>query len=188
MISKNIENRTIIIYLTGKPGFGKYTIAKALAKHNFIICDNQLANNSILSLLNHDGLVPIPEFAWNAVQQIRNILLNFISQELCNNYILTNNLYENEVDKKLFEQVKEIAIKRNSLFIPVRLLASEEEHLKRILTPERRKKWKSISTHYVYDPAPLLKITHPNLLELDVTLLPPTVAAKHIMAHVNKLL
>jgi tRNA uridine 5-carbamoylmethylation protein Kti12 len=181
-------NQTIIIYLTGKPGFGKYTIAKALAKHNFIICDNQLANNPIFTLLNYDSFTSIPEFAWEAIGSIRDILFNFLIKEPHNNYVLTNNLYEDEGDRKLFEQVKEIAIKRNSLFVPVRLAVSEEEHLKRATRPERRKRWKSISTHYVYDPTPLLKITHPNFLELDVTLLPPTVAAKHIMAHVNKLL
>ena len=41
-----------IIYLTGKPGIGKYTIAKELAaKHDFIVCDNQLINNYIFDLL-----------------------------------------------------------------------------------------------------------------------------------------
>ena len=36
---------TTIIYLTGKPGVGKYTIAKELAaKYGFIVCDNQLIN------------------------------------------------------------------------------------------------------------------------------------------------
>ena len=35
---------TNIIYLIGKSGSGKYTIAKELAKHGYIICDNQLIN------------------------------------------------------------------------------------------------------------------------------------------------
>jgi adenylate kinase family enzyme len=35
-----------VLYLIGKPGVGKYTIAKSLcSKHNFIIYDNQMINN-----------------------------------------------------------------------------------------------------------------------------------------------
>lgn len=58
-----MENKTKIIYLTGKPGVGKYTIAKYLSKYGFIVCDNQLINNSIFELLNYDELTSIPEFA-----------------------------------------------------------------------------------------------------------------------------
>ena len=50
------KNNTNIIYLTGKPGVGKYTIAKELAaNHGFIVCDNQLINNPIFELLQYDG-------------------------------------------------------------------------------------------------------------------------------------
>ncbi|MCC8400282.1 MAG: hypothetical protein LN563_06965 [Rickettsia endosymbiont of Platyusa sonomae] len=51
---------TIIIYLIGKPGTGKYTIAKEIARAGYSICDNQHINNPIFSLLNYDGLTPIP--------------------------------------------------------------------------------------------------------------------------------
>jgi len=55
---------TTIIYLTGKPGVGKYTIAKELAaKYGFIVCDNQLINNPIFELLQYDGYAKIPDFA-----------------------------------------------------------------------------------------------------------------------------
>lgn len=42
------RSKTAIIYLSGKPGVGKYTIAKALAnKYGFIVCDNQLINTPV---------------------------------------------------------------------------------------------------------------------------------------------
>ena len=55
--------KTFIIYLIGKPGVGKYTIAKELETYEYIICDNQLINNSIFSLLQYDGFKEIPSFA-----------------------------------------------------------------------------------------------------------------------------
>lgn len=48
-----MTQNTTIIYLTGKPGVGKYTIAKELAsRHGFIVCDNQLINNPKASYYN----------------------------------------------------------------------------------------------------------------------------------------
>jgi dephospho-CoA kinase len=55
---------TTIIYLTGKPGVGKYTIAKELAaNHGFIVCDNQMINNPIFE----QNACPAPEI--NGVAQ-----------------------------------------------------------------------------------------------------------------------
>ncbi|MCC8417716.1 MAG: AAA family ATPase [Rickettsia endosymbiont of Bryobia graminum] len=164
-----MENKTKIIYLTGKPGVGKYTIAKALSKYGFIVCDNQLINNPIFELLNYDGLTAIPEFAWNSISSIRNSIFDFIAIEKNNNYVLTNNLYEDEEDRQLYQQVKQISETRNSIFIPVRLLISQEEHLKRVTQAERRLRWKSINSNEIYNNTPLLKIEDPNFLELDVS-------------------
>lgn len=180
-------NKTKIIYLTGKPGVGKYTIAKALSKHGFIICDNQLVNNPIFELLNYDGLTSIPNFAWDAIARIRNNIFDFIAAEEKNNYVLTNNLYEDAGDRQLYQQVKQLTEIRNSLFIPIRLLISPEEHLKRVTQPERRLRWKSVDSNEVYDNTPLLKIEDPNFLELDVSKLSANLAAEQILEHIRKL-
>lgn len=182
-----MKHNTIIIYLTGKPGVGKYTIAQALAKPGFVICDNQLINNPIFELLNYDGFRKIPSFAWEAIRRIRKEIFNFISQEHNNNYVLTNNLSENDGDRRLYEEVIQLCEKRNSLFIPVRLLISEEEHLIRVTNPSRRNRWKSIVPNDVYDKNPLLKIEHPHYLELDVSDLAPEKAAERILEHVKGL-
>lgn len=34
------KDNTVVVYLTGKPGVGKYAVPKALSEHGFIICDN----------------------------------------------------------------------------------------------------------------------------------------------------
>jgi DUF438 domain-containing protein len=178
---KMSENQTVIIYLSGKPGTGKYTIAKALSRYEFIVCDNQLINNPIFELLNYDGLTSIPKFAWEAIDHLRNVVFDFLKVERKNNYVLTNNLYEDDEDLDLYNQVKDMAEARGSKFIPVRLVISEEEHLKRITQPERRNRWKSIDPEEVYDQRPLLKIEHQNYLELDVSTLKAEEAAEFIL-------
>lgn len=181
------QTNSFLIYLTGKPGTGKYTIAKALSKQGFIICDNQLINNPIFELLNYDGFSSIPRFGWDAIGRIREAVFDFLKVEQKNSYVLTNNLAENEGDRNLYNQVKVVAETRGSAFIPVRLIISEEEHLKRVTQPERRKRWKSIDPADVYDQTPLLKIKHPNYLELDVSELEAEEAVCKIMDHIKKI-
>ena len=178
---------TCIIYLVGNPGTGKYTISEELSKHKFIVCDNQLINNPIFTLLNYDGFSKIPEIGWNAIGHIRNAVLDFISIEQNHNYVLTNCLYENEGDRRCYSQVESMALKRGSLFVPVKLLISEEENIKRITEPSRRARWKSIDPQDVYQREQLITIEHPHLLELDVTKLLPGEAAEKILAHIRKL-
>ncbi|HXH55389.1 MAG TPA: hypothetical protein VNK03_06600 [Gammaproteobacteria bacterium] len=180
------DQRTTIIYLFGYPGTGKYTISQELMKHDFVVCDNQLINNPIFALLNYDGFSKIPDFGWNAIGRIRSAIFDFMAMEHKHNYVLTNCLYEDKGDRDCYWQVKAMALKRGSLFIPVKLLISEEENLKRIIEPSRRARWKSIDPHEVYQRKGLLNIEHPNLLELDVSLLPANKAAKEILEHTLK--
>ncbi|HJD56217.1 MAG TPA: hypothetical protein LFW21_06335 [Rickettsia endosymbiont of Pyrocoelia pectoralis] len=175
---------TTIIYLIGKPGTGKYTIAKELAKSDYIICDNQLINNPIFALLKYDGLKDIPEFAWEAIYYIRNNVFDFITKEPFNNYILTNVLEENQGDHKLFKQVENMALQRSSLFVPVKLLISEEANKKRVANPERALRYKSLK---IQDNMELINLTHPNLLEIDVSDLTASDAAEKILEHVVSL-
>ena len=80
-----------IIYLTEKPGVGKYTIAKELAsRHGFIVCDNQLINNPVFELLAYDGYEKIPDFAWDAITRIRAEVFDFLAKSSQNSYVLTN--------------------------------------------------------------------------------------------------
>lgn len=179
------EKSTQIIYLFGHPGTGKYSISQQLAKKGYIICDNQLVNNPIFSLLNYNGYGDIPQIGWNAIGQIRDSVLDFISKELSNSYVLTNCLYDNEGDRRCYLQVESIALKRKSVFVPVKLLISKEENLKRITKPSRRKRWKSIDPQDVYSRGQLLNVKHPNLLELDVSHLSAAYAASKILDHVK---
>ena len=183
-----MSNQSIIIYLTGKPGVGKYTIALALSKkYDFIICDNQLINNPIFELLQYDGYAKIPDFAWDSIAKIRTEILDFLTKVPVNNYVLTNCLAETQEDRKMYEQVEGMANSRGSMFIPVKLEISKDEHLKRLTKPERRNRWKSIDPQDAEYNGPLLSIAHPNLFVLEISDLKPDVAAQEIIKHINRL-
>ncbi len=175
--------KTGIIYLIGRAGTGKYTIAKELAKSGYVICDNQLINYPIFTLLNYDGMQRIPQFAWRAIAKVREGVFSFLRNEIDNSYVLTNVLYNTAGDRRLFTLIEELAKDRDGFFAPVKLLISEEENRKRIQNPERLLRQKSINVIDTVE-SELIDISHPNLLELDVTNLPSSDAAAKILAHV----
>lgn len=114
-------HKTSIIYLTGQPGMGKYTIAKALAaEHKFVVCDNQLINNPILESSQYGGYSSILDFAWHAIGGIRRCVFAFLKQEQDKSYILTNCLYEDAWDQVCYAEVVYMAEKRGPfLCLPV---------------------------------------------------------------------
>ncbi|PPE03061.1 AAA family ATPase [Holospora curviuscula] len=177
---------TTIIYLTGKPGVGKYTIAKELAaKYGFIVCDNQLINNPIFELLQYDGYAKISDFSWGSIPRIRDEVLDFLAHHTQNSYVLTNCLADTQEDRKLYGQVEQMAQTRGALFIPVQIQISKEEHLKRLTRPERRQRWKSIDPSDAEDNGPLISIANPNLFALNVSNLSPKDAGEAIMNHIK---
>jgi len=177
---------TLILYLIGKAGSGKFTIAQNFIKQGFIVVDNQLINNPIFSLLNLDQ--PIPEIAWNAIETIRKGVFDFIASEKNNNYILTNELYNNDYDCAIYEKVKKMALKRSSLFIPIKLHVTEKENIKRIQNPERKNRLKTIKPNKENLSKPLISISDKNLLEIDITNLSAHDTTQKILDHLKSLI
>ena len=161
---------SIVLYLIGKPGTGKYSIAKEIVQFGYVLCDNHLINNPILSLLDRDQLVP--ESAWESIEQIRDTVL-----------------YEKEYDHAIYRKVEQMAQRRGSIFVPVKLHISEEENISRIQNIERGDRFKSMDISDVSPGETLIAVDHPHLLELDVSLLSAKEAAKEIlqMIHNHKL-
>ena len=175
---------TKLVYLLGKPGVGKYTIAKEMS--GYLICDNQLINSTIFSLINLKRGA-IPGFAWESIDKIRDAVLDFISVERCNDYVLTNNLYNNDFDRKIYKQVLRTALKRDSTFVPVRLYLDPNEHQKRIQEEERKARYKSTKLRDMHLDSEMLPVDHNSLLDLDITNLSAKEAAAIIMKHVDDL-
>lgn len=165
----------ILVYLLGKHGIGKYTVAQEFAKIGYKICDNHLINNPIFSLLDFSKFSKIPDEIWDYTDQIRNIVFDFIKKNPEQNYVLTNVLWNIDYDINTYNKVLRMTEESKTLFIPVKMLInSKDEHLKRIQNTERKLKHKSIKIEDVsHGNVDLIQISHPNLLEIDVTNLQP---------------
>lgn len=176
---------TVMIYLIGLSGTGKYTIAQHIAHHGYKIVDNHLINNPIFSMINLDGVTPIPRKVWETIGKIRSVVFDFIASDHTTNFVLTNELLEYE--HALYNRVMELANKRDSLFIPVKFAISNAEHIRRITSPGRAERFKLTSAEEVDKQKTLITISHPNLCELDVTSLTAQEAAQKILVHVEKI-
>lgn len=183
-----------IVYLIGHYGVGKLTIGKAIcAATDARLFDNHLANNVIFSLVRADGRTPLPEGVWDMIGAIRDQAFRAI-EELTpseTSFVLTNCLLESDPgDHAAYEQVKAVAERRGNVFLPVLLTASDAAHASRVGSPERAERLKHTdveSAQRKRHAEELLRIDHPNRLDLDTTELPPDQAARIIIAHAERL-
>ncbi|MGI4775402.1 MAG: hypothetical protein ACRYE9_00470 [Janthinobacterium lividum] len=178
----------VIIYLIALAGTGKYTIAKEFTKYGYKIVDNHLINNPIFSLIEC-GVNPIDESAWQSVRQIREIVLDF-ALTLKTDLIFTNELLNTTYDSKLYKKILQFAQKKKAIFVPVRLLISEEERIVRMNSVKRATKFKMTEDLRIIEGKKLdiLFIDHDNLLEINVTNLSAKNAAKQISNFVARIL
>ncbi len=66
-----------MFHLIGSPGVGKYTVAREIcALTGARLVDNHAINNVIFSLLDQDGVKPLPDEVWTPVGQVRQAVLD----------------------------------------------------------------------------------------------------------------
>ena len=186
--------KNTIVYLIGHYGVGKLTIAKAICDATGArLFDNHLANNVIFSLVRADGSTPLPAGVWPLIMTIRRQALIAIGElaEPDASFVLTNCLLEDDpLDHQIFGEVRAVAARRDSRFFPVVLTASDTAHAARIPSPERELRLKTTNAEkaeHKRHTRPLLRIDHPNRLDLDTTDLPPSETARLIIEHAERL-
>jgi DUF438 domain-containing protein len=183
-----------VVYVVGFAGTGKLTIANELAvKIDAKVVDNQWVNNPIFGLIHTDGVTPLPVAVWVQVAKVREAVHETIATlaPASWSFIFTHDGSEGDAeDHAICESIKTTAARRNAVFVPIRLLCGEDELMRRVVSPGRKAKLKSIDpdaaklksrTEKVLDPR------HPNGLTLDVTTILPEEAATLIHEHILSL-
>ncbi|EJZ18659.1 AAA family ATPase (plasmid) [Rhizobium sp. Pop5] len=181
----------LFVLLMGFPGVGKLTIARELSPHFAAkIIDNHWFNNPILRLIDDDGTAPLPSGIWEYTGRVRQAVLDAIVAygPPSVNFIFTHAGIEgDERSIRTFQQIADAARQCEALLVPVRLLCDEEELARRITTPARRERLKSIDAQasrersrraQVFDPQ------HRFTLNLDVTSKTAEASAAAIRDHV----
>ena len=185
--------RNTIIYLIGHYGVGKLTVAKAICrKADARLFDNHLANNVVFSLIRTDGKTPLPERVWDYVERIRTIAVEAIAELTPSeqSFVFTNALTDEPADKRVFDEVIDLAHKRRAVFVPVRFDCAEEENARRVADPGREKLLKHTDVASAMDRrrrVTQLPVDHPNRLDLDTTHLSPEEVAERIIAYAEGL-
>jgi hypothetical protein len=176
-----------IIYLVGPPGVGKYTVGRLLADQlGCKLVDNHVWLNPIFSLLEQDGVTPLPGAVWPLVAQVRSAVLHTIgtvSPPLWN-FIFTHAAIHDTAELDIFWAIETLAKQRGADMIVVRLSCSNADELaRRVVMPERRDRMKERDVVAARRNAllPTLNPGHPRTISIETTGLTPGDVAQRIV-------
>jgi hypothetical protein len=181
------------IYLIGFAGCGKFTIAQAIrARYDCILVDNHHINNVIFSLIDPDGKTKLPEKIWENTRRVRSAVLDTI-RDLAKpgrSFIFTNELYDGEeLDRRLFMEIVDLACHRGGIFLPVRLTMEPLELARRVVSPGRAERLKAIDPQAALIKAQNREVFRPHgfdFLEMDVTGITAEEAAERILVDLRR--
>lgn len=146
-----------IIYLVGRGGIGKFTVAKELAQiAGCKVVDNHYWLNPIFGLIHQDGVTPLPAGIWPLTEQVRGAVLETIAAHspLAWSFVFTHTASGNPeheaADQVTCRDIAEIADRRGANRLAVRLTCAPEELVRRVATPERRLRLKGSDTEEVW--------------------------------------
>jgi tRNA A37 threonylcarbamoyladenosine biosynthesis protein TsaE len=174
MLNNPFENTMVV--LIGFAGTGKYTIGRELCERTGAkLIDNHLIANPVFTVVNADGVTPLPAGVWDKIKQIRRTVYDAIRElsppEM--SFVFTVEWRENNpADLVAFADLERLAAARRSRFIPIRLICGVEELCRRVVDPARVALLKEISPELARKKSAedaVLNVSHPNLRTLDVT-------------------
>jgi hypothetical protein len=184
--------RNIVVLLLGYAGSGKLTIARALAPAiGALVVDNHWINNPIFGLLGTDGVTPLDRGVWHEVDRVRAAVMETIAaySPPDMSFVFTYCAFEEDPgDHRSYALMRSTAERRGALFVPVRLLCSEAELVRRVAMPDRKERLKSVNPEEAIEERrtrTILDPRHPNQLTLDVSELTAAAAADAIERHVG---
>ena len=184
--------KNVVVYLVGFSGAGKFTIGRELASLlNARLIDNHWINNPIFGLLDNDRVTPFPAGVWHQIAKVRQAVLETIATLSARdaNFILTHAGYDDDQeDWEIYKTIVRTAERRGAVFVPVRLLCEETELARRVVSPERASRLKSMDPEAARREARtrnVLKVDHANQMTLDVSAINPQESARLILVHIH---
>jgi len=185
-----------IIYLVGRGGIGKFTVAKELAQiAGCKVVDNHYWLNPIFGLIHQDGVTPLPAGIWPLTEQVRGAVLETIAAHSPPewSFVFTHSASGNPehetADQVICQDITEIADRRGARRLAVRLTCAPEELVRRVAMPERRLRFKGCDTEEVwlnarwqsFDPG------WPRSMSIDTSGLPAQQTAEQILDRIRVL-
>lgn len=190
------EITNCIILLMGIAGTGKRTIAEAIVRQsNFKLVHHHSWTDPILNLLGTDESVwwSLDEKGWAKLNEARDIIFSTIS-DVCphdTNFVITFEMLDKDPYHQIFyDKVLEIVKKRNSLFIPVRLICDTEELIIRSQAKDRKIYFKTSDINLIKMRSKQHEVfysKHNNEMTLDVTKIAADEAANKILSFTESL-
>ncbi len=191
-MSSTLDNTLVL--LIGFAGTGKYTIGRELCRRTGAkLVDNHLIANPVFTVVNGDGITPLPKEVWAKLKEIRRIVYESIRELSPANlgFVLTMELRENNPrDHSAIDDLEKLAAARKSLFVPIRLVCDVEELCRRVADPSRRERLKEISVDNARRKSAedaVLNPKHSNLRTIDVTAKSPSEIADAIIREVDSI-
>lgn len=132
-------------------------------------------------------MTPLPREVWARVGEVADAVIRTVEARTPSTWHVIFTAYLDGVtDTGGVPRLEEVAAARGSVFVPVRLLIDPGEDARRIVSPERRSRMKSV---HPTEPTPLAALGEPydrghaNTLTIDVTSTPPNETALEILSH-----
>jgi hypothetical protein len=141
-----IPRANVVVALLGHPGSGKLTISRALSPRiGALIVDNHWVCNPIFGLLEADGIISLKEGVWEQVGKVRDAVMETIAtlSPPDKSFIFTFCASEEwPPDHAVLSSIQRTAERRETTFVPIRVLCAEEELVRRITSPGRKERLK----------------------------------------------